>query len=99
MTGARLSLTMKIALAAMFMCVQATGLSHAASYGDHPHEHGDIACSLDAVAEDEDVFLPAPPAPDDIGVPSDAAPARITAPNHSFWPPGRAPPPRSPPTS
>ena len=95
----RLSRSRWIALlAALFVLVQALGLGHTAAHADEPHEHHGIACELATVAHVQVVLPAVPPAP---FVPAPAAQPAIAPVSSPLWirPPGRAPPPRSPPVS
>jgi len=77
---------------------QGVASAHIASYGDTPHDHDGVACTVALLAEDADIAVPPPPAPDitrAVSYTSDwqdafaqrALPARTA----------RGPPPRAPP--
>ena len=76
--------------------MQALAVGHAAAHADQPHKHYGVTCDLKAVAEAPAVLPKAEPVPQ----PAPAAePLVIPDTQTPFWsrPPGRAPPPRSPP--
>ncbi|RAN38120.1 hypothetical protein [Hyphomonas pacifica] len=85
-------------LAGLYIFVQALALGHSAAHADQPHKHYGVTCQLKVVAQDQailptfDTLPPALPAPE-IAQTS----FYIEAPRWSR-PPGRAPPPRSPPS-
>ena len=98
MQVARTLLVLKTLLAATLLWVQAAGLADAATHGDQPHKHSGITCDMHTLAQ-APVVLPElliPPYIHDTDVYTHFI--LVTAP---AWlrPPGRAPPPRSPPTS
>lgn len=79
------------------MAMQSASIAHAAQYGEGSHEHNGMVCAVDAIAADQDVIVPVPA--------TVLAPLAIIAPAYNtpfvsvsyITPPGRAPPPRSPP--
>jgi len=84
-------------LAALFLLVQAGTWAHAAQYGDAPHEHDGVMCVVDAVTSEAACVLPIPPQSEPVA--NDQA-LPVFEPYVSvayLTPPGRGPPPRSPP--
>lgn len=97
MRGWSTSLTLKALFTALFLWVQGVSLYDAAAHQDAPHEHYGIACELTKAVSAE--VAPLPTSPELPKPPRDFA--RVEQPALDFrpWshPPGRAPPPRSPP--
>ncbi|WP_084396246.1 hypothetical protein [Henriciella aquimarina] len=97
MRGLSPSLSVKFLLAALFLWVQGAAMFDAAAHGEQPHKHYGVSCELTKAVSAEVALLPAAPAlpkpPRDF--------VRTEQPTLDFrpWshPPGRAPPPRSPP--
>ena len=87
-----------VLLGALTFIVQAASLAHAASNGDAPHEHDGVTCELGLLVVQDAVIEPP------IAVPTrlHLLPVRkiflVRRTIAWTWPPGRAPPPRSPPT-
>ncbi|WP_139792392.1 hypothetical protein [Henriciella litoralis] len=92
----RSSIALKALIAALFLWVQGAALLDAAAHGEQPHEHYGISCDLHAVTTE---VAPIPVTPQ-LPLPFRTRIA-ISQPVLEFrpWsqPPGRAPPPRSPP--
>ncbi|KCZ59308.1 MULTISPECIES: hypothetical protein [Hyphomonas] len=84
-------------LAALFVFVQAHALSHAAEHGDEPHDHYGAACELSVIATDQ-ILLPAAPSEPFVLPPAPGATEPCISAANWTRPPGRAPPPRSPPS-
>lgn len=83
-------------LAALIVFVQALALGHAAAHAEEAHDHYGIACDLSVVSHVQAV-VPAPdPGPTLLPETEPLISATVSEP---VWtrPPGRAPPPRSPP--
>ena len=91
--------TRKILLLGLLMWVQVTSSSHATLFGDGPHEHDGIQCELALVSSHQVAIEP------DLPKLPDHWPASEITPDTAFFgpvwtrPPGRAPPPRGPPSS
>lgn len=87
------------AFIALFFALQSYGVAHASSYGDAPHEHDGVACSVTVMSDDQAVILPASPIIEPIASQTIIAvyPNFTSAPYTT--PQGRAPPPRAPPNS
>ena len=87
------------ALVALFFTLQSYSLSHASSYGDAPHEHDGVACSVTVLADDHVVVLPTVPVFKTVisDVTETAYPDFTSA--LYIRPQGRAPPPRGPPSA
>lgn len=85
--------------AALFLIVQSFSFAHANSYGDAPHDHDGVECSLAVLAADQDVILPAPLAIEPL--PRRETETPPTPRTEIFYkiPQGRTPPPRGPPTA
>lgn len=88
----------KALLAALFLWVQGAALYDAAAHGDAPHQHYGVACDLGHAVAPQAVPVPTTPA-----LPRPPLAFTVTQqPSLDFrrWsrPPGRAPPPRSPPS-
>ncbi|WP_143434536.1 hypothetical protein [Henriciella sp.] len=90
------SFMVKAAIAALFLWVQGAALFDAAAHGDQPHDHYGISCDLKAVAHD---VAPLPLSPDLPEPPRFFGTTEQPVSDYRAWsrPPGRAPPPRSPP--
>lgn len=87
------------AFIALFFALQSYSLAHASTYGDAPHEHDGVACSVTVIADEHVTIAPSLPAAPLIisDTPETAYPDFTSA---SFiTPQGRAPPPRGPPSS
>lgn len=97
MTARRPSSRRIALLAALIVFVQALALGHAAAHADEPHDHYGVTCDLSAVAHVQAVIPVVDPGP--VRLP-DAVPLIAATGAAPVWirPPGRAPPPRSPPT-
>lgn len=97
MRGLTSSLTVKVIFTALFLWVQGAALYDAAAHGEQPHDHYGVSCELTTAVHAEVAPLPLAPA---LPVPPRAILA-AEQPTLDFrpWsqPPGRAPPPRSPP--
>jgi len=87
------------AFIALFFALQSYGAAHASSYGEAPHEHDGVACSVTVISDDHIAITPSLPAASLIisNAPDTAYPDFISAPY--ITPQGRAPPPRGPPSS
>ena len=87
------------AFIALFFALQSYGAAHASAYGDAPHEHDGVACSVTVISDDHVVVAPTLPAATLII--SDAPEAVYPDFTSALYirPQGRAPPPRGPPTS
>ena len=87
------------AFIALFFALQSYSLSHASTYGDAPHEHDGIACSVTVLADDQMVIIPTAPIFDSI----EAELSETVYPDFTsalyLKPQGRAPPPRGPPNA
>ncbi len=87
------------AFVALFFVLQSFSLSHASTYGDAPHEHDGVACSVTVLADDQIVILPTAPIFETI----DAELSETIYPDFTsalyIRPQSRAPPPRGPPSS
>ncbi|MEQ9315206.1 MAG: hypothetical protein RLN72_05095 [Henriciella sp.] len=97
MRGTPSSFAIKAVLAALFLWVQGAALFDAAAHGEQQHEHYGITCDLTKAVATKVAPLPACDM-----LPAPPATVEITAPvilDFQPWsrPPGRAPPPRSPP--
>lgn len=91
------SLALKAFIVTLFLWVQGAALYDAAAHGDAPHEHYGVTCDIANVVTPQVAPLPATP-----GVPKpprDFTRAEPVILDFRPWshPPGRAPPPRSPP--
>ena len=97
MRGLSPSLTVKILFTALFLWVQGAALFDAAAHGDEPHEHYGVSCELTVAVKGE--VAPLPLSPDLPKPPRVFVLAEQPALDFRPWsqPPGRAPPPRSPP--
>lgn len=84
-------------MAALFLWVQGAALFDAAAHGDEPHEHYGVSCELTLAVKGEIASLPLAPASPMPPIKVELAPPAVA--NFRPWsrPPGRAPPPRSPP--
>lgn len=87
------------AFIALFFALQSYTLSHASAYGEAPHEHDEIACSVTVVSDDVATITPAAPV-------TQTTISNISEPVYPDFtsilyltPQGRAPPPRGPPAS
>ena len=87
------------AFIALFFALQSFSLAHASSYGDVPHEHDGIACSVTVLADEHVAALPTIAVFDTIisGTSETVYPDFISV--LYITPQGRAPPPRGPPNS
>ncbi|MEP3891216.1 MAG: hypothetical protein ABJN69_12210 [Hellea sp.] len=87
------------AFISLFFALQSYSLSHASAYGDAPHEHDGIACSVTVISSDHTVIIPAAPITPTIV--SDAPETFYVAFTSARYvsSQSRAPPPRGPPTS
>lgn len=97
MRGLSPSLSVKILFTALFLWVQGAALYDAAAHGEQPHEHYGVSCELSVAVTAEVAPLPTAPA---LPKPLRAIiVAEQPAIDFRPWshPPGRAPPPRSPP--
>lgn len=85
-------------LALLIMSMQTVSIAHAAQFGDAPHEHNGMVCTMDAIAVSHVAIIPAPVVA--VYVPVYVAPVYQTSYISAAYitPQGRAPPPRSPPT-
>lgn len=87
-----------IAFALFFAAAQGASAVHASVHGDEPHEHNGISCDIGLTAPD---VTPDLPEPVEIATVTDEPKLVFAIVANSFiiWetPPGRAPPPRSPP--
>lgn len=97
MRGLTSSLAVKAVFIVLFLWIQGVALYDAAAHGEQPHDHYGVSCELTTAVHAEVAPLPAAP-------PLPKPPRAILAgelPTLDFrpWsqPPGRAPPPRSPP--
>ena len=83
----------------LFIALQSSSLSHASTYGDAPHEHDGITCSVTVLADDHEVVLPTVPVFETVI--SDIAETAYPDFTSVLYirPQGRAPPPRGPPAS
>lgn len=90
------ALSVKLLVVALFMWVQGAALLDAAAHGEQPHDHYGISCDLQAVAAE---VAPLPFSPELPKPPRVFALAEQPKLDFRPWsrPPGRAPPPRSPP--
>lgn len=83
----------------LFVTLQTSALAHAAQYGDD-HTHDGVVCEVEAIASEQDAITPPVPVIDTIFVAdTDAVYETAFVSAAVTPPPGRAPPPRSPPTS
>lgn len=97
MRGGPSSLSIKVILAALFLWVQGAALYDAAAHGEAPHDHYGVSCELTKA-----VATKVAPVPVCNTLPAPLARVEATTPfvqDFRPWsrPPGRAPPPRSPP--
>lgn len=87
------------AFVALFFALQSYSVAHASAYGDAPHDHDGVACSVTVMSDDQ-VFV-APALPVTALIISDTT--ETVYPNFTsvlyITPQGRAPPPRGPPSS
>ena len=87
------------AFIALFFALQSYSIAHASSYGDAPHEHDGIACSVTVLADDHVVALPTVLIFETLI----ANTAETVYPDFTsaayITPQSRAPPPRAPPAS
>lgn len=92
------SLAVKAFLAALFLWVQGIALYDAAAHGDAPHEHYGVSCELTVAVKADVAPLPLSPCLPE-PVQRDVTRAEPLILDFRPWsrPPGRAPPPRSPP--
>lgn len=97
MRGWTPSLKVKILIAALFLWVQGAALFDSAAHGEQPHKHYGVTCELTKAVASE--VAPLPVAPALPAPPRDVVQAEQPALDFRPWsrPPGRAPPPRSPP--
>lgn len=97
MTGLKSFFRLWVLLAALTVFTQTVSLAHAASNGDAPHEHNGIACDLGGLVTPDVVIEP----PVNVPILLDFKPVKAAISTRQViawtWPPGRAPPPRSPP--
>ena len=87
----------KALFVALFLWVQGASLYDAAAHGDTPHDHYGVSCELTTAVKADIAPLPIAPV---LLCPARAVIlAELTAIDYRSWsrPPGRAPPPRSPP--
>tara|TARA_R100001086_G_C11640492_1_gene204397 strand:+ start:181 stop:459 length:279 start_codon:yes stop_codon:yes gene_type:complete len=85
-------------LAALFVFVQALAFCHSSAHADEPHDHFGIACELTTVSSKSPFILPELPATGEISVTAGEPQKLVATPVLWTRPPGRAPPPRSPPS-
>lgn len=83
--------------ALLIVSLQSSAISHAAQYDDAPHEHDGVVCVVDAITSDTQVVLPAPLILSAPAEQPDAVFETVFNTAAYVTPPGRAPPPRSPP--
>ena len=90
-------MTVKVLFTALFLWVQGVSLYDAAAHEDAPHEHYGVACELSQAMAAE--VAPLPEGPELPKPPRAFVLAEQPRLNFRPWshPPGRAPPPRSPP--
>ncbi|MDA8708062.1 hypothetical protein N9M10_01685 [Hellea sp.] len=87
------------AFIALFFAMQSYGAAHASAYGDSPHDHDGVACSVTVVSNDHIAIAPPPPVTPLITSDSvETVYPDFTSVTY-LRPQGRAPPPRGPPTS
>ena len=84
-------------LIVLFVSLQTVAISHASQHGDMPHSHDGLVCDVEAIADNVEIIEPAlivdGPA---VYVIAESFDAPIIEVSYQR-PPGRAPPPRSPP--
>ncbi len=87
------------AFIALFFALQSFSVAHASSYGEAPHEHDGVACSVTVLVDDHVVITPVPL----ITHPIISETVETVYPDFTsalyLTPQGRAPPPRGPPSS
>lgn len=77
--------------------LQSNAVAHSAQYGDVPHDHDNIVCVLDGISCEDEVHIP-PVSYVMTAIEPQARLYRVDSLSAPFvTPPGRAPPPRSPP--
>jgi hypothetical protein len=82
----------------LFLCFQIASTAHAARYDDVPHEHDGVACLLGAVTVEDHVLAPVILTNDYKAAPVSPVYVACFISADYTTPPGRAPPPRSPPS-
>ncbi len=98
MLGLKSVFRLWLLLGALTVFVQTASLAHAVSNGGAPHEHNGVTCELGLLAVQDAVVEPPVAVPVRLflqPIRRIVSVRRIVA---WTWPPGRAPPPRSPPT-
>jgi len=86
------------AFIALFFALQSYSLSHATSFGDAPHNHDGIDCTMTVIAPEEDISLPAETVQFVIESYSYPTAFSFPVPRPYSTIRTRAPPPRAPPT-
>jgi len=87
-----------VVFAAVFILFQSATLAHTTEHGDNSHEHDGMVCVVDAIAADVEYVHPIVIFATPIIYSSDTKVTTLLKPVFYARPPGRAPPPRSPPT-
>ncbi len=82
----------------MFIALQSTAIAHATQYTEASHSHEGLLCEVEAIATEHDVIEPAVIDLHDPEVEFVERNTSVFVSQNYITPPGRAPPPRSPPT-
>lgn len=81
----------------LFVGIQTAALAHSAEYGCDPHDHESVACHIEAIAADPDGIEPGSAILNSPFTPFKTEIKTVFVSAAVVTPPGRAPPPRSPP--
>jgi len=97
MSSTRTYRSLAAILATVFLVFQVFTVAHAANFGENSHDHDGIACVVGVMSYDEQGVLPVEPAFEPIITYSFSVFQTSYQSIAYLTPPGRAPPPRSPP--